>query len=154
VHPGGPETGRLYRGILFLLCLQAALPPPPLCSKGRQINFPNYTVRYYVRESKSQVTASNHPDILRAAPWLRLPSQVRICGICGRQSTTVAGFLRTVQFILPILIPPTAPHSSAIIWGWYSRPNWGRRTEWTQSHPHSKKLKKNIRKSSLSHCPC
>jgi hypothetical protein len=28
-----------------------------------------------------------------------------------------------LRFPLPILIPPTAPHSSSsIIWGWYNRP--------------------------------
>jgi hypothetical protein len=30
---------------------------------------------------------------------------------------------------------------SSIIWGWYNRPISDRRTKWTQSHPHPKKLK-------------
>jgi hypothetical protein len=56
--------------------------------------------------------------------------------ICGGQSGTGVGFLRVLRFPLPILIPPTAPHSlSSIIRGWYSRPISGRRTKWTQSHP-------------------
>jgi hypothetical protein len=39
---------------------------------------------------------------------------------------------------LPILNPPTAPHSSSsIIRGWYNRPLSGRRTKWSQSHPSS-----------------
>jgi hypothetical protein len=42
----------------------------------------------------------------------RLRAHVRSCGICGRQSGTEAGFLRVLRFPLPILIPPTAPHSS------------------------------------------
>jgi hypothetical protein len=62
--------------------------------------------------------------------------QVRLCGICGGQSGTGAGFLRILRFPLPILIPPTTPHSSSsIIRGWYNRPNSDRRTTWTQSHP-------------------
>jgi hypothetical protein len=65
----------------------------------------------------------------------RVRSQVRSCGICGGQSGTGASFLRVLWFPLPILILPTAPHSSFIIRGWYNRPNSGRRTKWTQSHP-------------------
>jgi hypothetical protein len=40
-------------------------------------------------------------------------AQVRSCGICGGQSGTGAGFLLVLRFPLPILIPPTAPHSSS-----------------------------------------
>jgi hypothetical protein len=33
------------------------------------------------------------------------------------------GFLRALQFPLPIIIPPIAPQSPpSIIWGWYNRP--------------------------------
>jgi hypothetical protein len=52
-----------------------------------------------------------------------------------------AGFLRVLQFPLPVYIPPTVPHSSYIIRGWYKRPNSGRRTKCTQSHPIRKKNK-------------
>jgi hypothetical protein len=46
----------------------------------------------------------------------------------------VAGFLRVFRFPLPILIPPTAPHSSwSMIRCWYNRPVNGRRTNWSQS---------------------
>jgi hypothetical protein len=46
--------------------------------------------------------------------------QVRSYVICGGQSDTGAGFPRVLWFPLPILIPPTVPHSSSsspIIWG-------------------------------------
>jgi hypothetical protein len=76
-----------------------------------------------------------------AAP--RIQSQVKSCGICGRQSGAGAGFLRVLWFPLTILIPPTAPHSSsAIIRGWYNRPISGQHTKRTQSHltPRNKKI--------------
>jgi hypothetical protein len=44
----------------------------------------------------------------------RVRPQVRSCGICGRRSGSGAGFLRVLRFPLPVLIPPTAPHSSII----------------------------------------
>jgi hypothetical protein len=62
-------------------------------------------------------------------------SQVRPCGVCGGQRGTRAGFLRVLRFPLPNLMPPTAPHSSSIIRGWYNSPISGRSTQWTQSHP-------------------
>jgi hypothetical protein len=46
-----------------------------------------------------------------------------------------AGFLRELRFPLAILVPPTAPHSSSIILGWYNRSFSGRRTKWIQFHP-------------------
>jgi hypothetical protein len=63
----------------------------------------------------------------------RVRSRVTSCEICGGQSGTGAGFLRTLELSLPILIPPAALHSS-IVKGWYSRAATGRRTKWAQSH--------------------
>jgi hypothetical protein len=49
----------------------------------------------------------------------RVRAQVRSCGICGGQIGTGAGFLWVLPFPLPIIISPTAPHSSSIIRGSY-----------------------------------
>jgi hypothetical protein len=65
----------------------------------------------------------------------RVRAQIRSCGICDGLSGIGAGFLRAFRFLLTILIPPTAPHSSSIMRGWYNRPISGRRTKWTQSQP-------------------
>jgi hypothetical protein len=67
----------------------------------------------------------------------RFRAWVRPCGICGGQRGTRAGFLRVLRFPLQILIPPTAPHPSSIVRGWYYRPVSGQRTKWTQSEPTS-----------------
>jgi hypothetical protein len=40
-----------------------------------------------------------------------------------------------IQFPLPILIPPTAQHSSSTTRDWYNGPTNGRRTKWTQFRP-------------------
>jgi hypothetical protein len=65
----------------------------------------------------------------------------RSCWIYDGRSGTENGFVQLHWFPLPILIPPTAPHSSCIIWGWYNRPNSGRCTKWTQSHPTQRIIK-------------
>jgi hypothetical protein len=39
----------------------------------------------------------------------RVRTRIRTCGICGGQSDTGVGFLRILQFPLPIIIPPIAP---------------------------------------------
>jgi hypothetical protein len=75
---------------------------------------------------------SNHATVGRAithAVILLLPTaaarvraQFRLCGICDGQSGTGAAFLRVLLFPLPFLIPPTAPHSSSLIRGWFNGP--------------------------------
>jgi hypothetical protein len=78
----------------------------------------------------------------------RVRNQVMSCGIYGGQSGTGAGFLLVLRFPLPILIPPTAPHSSSsVIRGWYNRPVNGRRSKWTQSHLTPRNLKKKLQKT-------
>jgi hypothetical protein len=83
-------------------------------------------------EGRAIAQAVSHRLPIAAA---RVRSQVRSRGICGGQSGTAAGFLRVLRFPLPILIPPTTPHSSSIIRGWNNRPNIDWRTKWAQSHP-------------------
>jgi hypothetical protein len=71
----------------------------------------------------------------------RVRSRVWSSGICGGQSGAGAGFLRVLQFPLPIFIPPIAPQSpSPIIWGWYNRPEVAA-VQGTESHPTSNKEK-------------
>jgi hypothetical protein len=64
----------------------------------------------------------------------RIRAQVRLCGICGGQSGTEAGFLRVLRFPLPIFVSLTTLLSSSTIWHWYSIPVNGGRAKWTQSH--------------------
>jgi hypothetical protein len=66
----------------------------------------------------------------------QVQSQVRSSWIYDGHCGIGTGLLQVLWFLLSILIPPTAPQpSSSIIWGWYSRPNNGRCTKRTQSHP-------------------
>jgi hypothetical protein len=66
----------------------------------------------------------------------RVRDGFRSSGIFGGQSGTGVGFLQVLPFPLPIRIPPIVPQSSSsVIWGQYNRPNSGRSTKWTQSHP-------------------
>jgi hypothetical protein len=61
----------------------------------------------------------------------RVRAQVKSCVICCGRSDTGAGFLRVLRFPLPILIPPTSPHSSS-----------GAGTIGQLVWPHPKKMKK------------
>jgi hypothetical protein len=87
-------------------------------------------VRSFTGRAIAQVVSRRLPTAAA-----RIRAQVRSCGICGGRSGTEAGFLRELRFPLPILIPPTTPHSSSTMRGWYNRPVSGRSTTWTHSHP-------------------
>jgi hypothetical protein len=80
--------------------------------------------------------------VIVQAVSLRLPTavasdraQVRSCGICGGQNDIRAGFLRVLRLPLPILMPPTAPHKSYNIRGWYNRPVVADVPSGLKSHP-------------------
>jgi hypothetical protein len=62
----------------------------------------------------------------------RVRAQLMSSGICDGQSGTGAGFLRVLRFPLPIPIPPTAPHSSSTIRGWYNMPVSWTEERWSQ----------------------
>jgi hypothetical protein len=80
----------------------------------------------------------------------RVRARVGSCGICGEKSYTGAGFLRLLQFPLPIRILPIALQlSSCIIRGWFNRPISDGRTKWTQSHRMRKNKKKLIRRGGI-----
>jgi hypothetical protein len=104
-----------------------------------RLSYPG-SVRCFIGRAIAQAVSRRLPT---AAAQFR--SQDRSCEICGGQNGTGAGLFQVLRFSLPILIPPTTPHSSSTIRGWYNRPNIGRRTKWTQSHstPRNKKKKKN-----------
>jgi hypothetical protein len=55
------------------------------------------------------------------------------------------GSVRVLLFPLPIIIPPTIPHSSSLIRGWYNMPVSGRSTKWTVT-PHPTEYKKYLHK--------
>jgi hypothetical protein len=73
--------------------------------------------------------------------------------ICSGQSGTGAGFLLVLRFSLPILNPPTVPHSSSIIRAWYNRPVSGRRNKWAPSHSTSRHEKNNKLDEDEVHTP-
>jgi hypothetical protein len=53
-------------------------------------------------------------------------------------------FSSSTYVFLPILIPPTAPHSSSVIRGWYNSPVSGRHSKRTQSQPTPRNRKRKL----------
>jgi hypothetical protein len=94
------------------------------------------TVSFYLGCTIAQAVSCWLPT---SVAWVR--SRVWSSWICGGQSGSGAGFLRVLQFPLPIFIPPITPQSpSPIIWGWYNRPEVAT-IQGTYSHPTSNKRK-------------
>jgi hypothetical protein len=95
-----------------------------------------YILHYYYGRGIAQAVSRRLPTAaarFRALVWSS--------GICGGQNGTGEGFLRVLQFPLPILIPPTASHPSSIVRVWYNIPVSDRRTKWTSlTSPQETKL--------------
>jgi hypothetical protein len=70
-----------------------------------------------MRSAVARAVSRRFPDAAA-----RVRARVRSCGICGGQSGIGEGFLRVLRFPLPICIPPIAPQSSFVTWGWKNRP--------------------------------
>jgi hypothetical protein len=112
---GGERTGSrdvVYVHLLYLI--PQLIPVVMNCAQFSWMPLRNF------KDSRAIVQAVSRRLPTAAA---RVRTQVRSCGICGRQSDTGLGFLRVFRFPLPVLIPSTAPQSpSSINRGWYSRP--------------------------------
>jgi hypothetical protein len=54
--------------------------------------------------------ATSH-QLPNSSAWVQF--QVRSCGVCGKQSGTEAGLIQVLQFLLPTIIPLTAPYPSS-----------------------------------------
>jgi hypothetical protein len=67
--------------------------------------------QFYFRIHSSDINP--HPSRRLPTAATRVRAQVRSCGICSGLSGTGAGFIRVLRFLLPILIPPTAPYLSS-----------------------------------------
>jgi hypothetical protein len=65
------------------------------------------------QEMAPQLGPAIAPAVSRWIPTAEARVQTRVwsSGICGGQSGTGAGFLRVLQFPLPIFIPPNSPSS-------------------------------------------
>jgi hypothetical protein len=72
-----------------------------------------------------------------AAAWVR--TRFKSCRICWWRKWHWGKFSPSTSVPLPIRLPPTAPKSSYIILGCYSRPNSSPRTKWTHSLTPSEK---------------
>jgi hypothetical protein len=72
---------------------------------------------YYIRSSvKGSLALAQLMQLLTAFPSRRPRFDPRSsCGICARQSGPGASYFRILRLLLPIIIPPNAPHSFTII---------------------------------------
>jgi hypothetical protein len=104
-----------------------------------------YPSVYLERHAITQAVSCRLPTVA-----VRVRSQLRSCRVCGERSGTGAGFLGVLGFPLP----STAPHSSSIIRGWYSRPNSGRRKKWTYTYKDlPRETEESHEKAQNSPCP-
>jgi hypothetical protein len=80
-----------------------------VCFKYKSVFLCRITSSCFCWSEETSVLSTWNPTAVA-----RVPSQVKSCGICGRQSDREASFLRVLRYPLPILIPPNAPCSSII----------------------------------------
>jgi hypothetical protein len=79
--------------------LVAAVPSGPNCTPPFEL------IKQPQRRAIAQAVSRRFPTAVAL-----VQCQVRSCGICGGQSGIGVCFLRVLEFPLPILNPPNAPH--------------------------------------------
>jgi hypothetical protein len=150
------QIGLCFIFVYFLEKITVIIPMPFLFHFLRLENELFFSVNVFLRQPivfyiscskfsrclRSRWLKTNYLCSLHYLPLLlRIMINVDVCWYtfwCYKLNFPIIYGTLLLRFPLPILIPPTAPHSSSSInRGWYNRPNSGRRTNWTVSpHPH------------------